>query len=301
MSILREINALRNGGYFRDFEDKEDYYLCTCPFHKDGKEKTPSFSINKKRIKTHKGILEEGYVHCFGCGYKGTFTRFLADVRGVSEFEILKQMRKDLIWEDKRELLLSLNRTEEKKEFEINVLPLDSNGRAYLKNRKLSDEVIERFGIGSDKYSNIVFPLVDKVGEVIAEQKRAIREKKFYNTEGFDKMAYLYGLYQVLTDLESDTVYIVESIIDCLTLWSWGYNSIALMGSKYSDYHITEICKLNKHIVLALDNDDVGKSAMFKLKNVLVKKGRRVDVIRWGNTREKDINDLTKEKFEKLI
>ena len=40
---------------------------------------------------------------------------------------------------------------------------------------------------------------------------------------------------------------------------------------------------------------------MFKLKNVLVKKGRRVDVIRWGNTREKDINDLTKEKFEKLI
>lgn len=303
MRLTQELQKVRAMGYFRDMEDKETYYLVTCPFHGGGNERTPSMSVNKERFKSRDGnYIDEGYIHCFGCGYKGRFTKFLADLQGVSEFDILKQQQKDKIFEDKRNLNLSITRGKTVTEFKFNPLPLTDRGRKYLHGRKLTDEVIERFNIVSNKYGNVVFPLIDKSGNIIGEQARDIDKKFFNNTKDLDKKNFLYGLYQLKGEsyTPGDKLYVTESIIDTLTLWSWGFKAVALMGAKFSEYHLRELIKLPYDIVLSLDNDEVGKKAMSEVSKVFIKYGKKITLLKWGNTIEKDINDLNKEKFLKI-
>ncbi len=49
--------------------DKGDQYEITCPFHED---KRPSCRLNKTT----------GQYHCFSCGRKGTYTRFMWELNG---------------------------------------------------------------------------------------------------------------------------------------------------------------------------------------------------------------------------
>lgn len=303
MRLSLELGKLREQGYFRSFEDKGDYYLVTCPFHSGGNERTPSMGINKNRIKSREGTLEEGYCHCFGCGYKGRFTKLLADIRGVSEFDILKEYKRDLIYDARRELVVNLNRESMRNDFNFNPKPLTDAERSYLRGRKITDEIMSRFEICSDGRGGVVFPLHNKVGEVIGIQSRNVSSKIFYNTKGLDKRRFLYGLYHVKKSgyVPGERIYVVESIIDMLTLWSWGYKAVALMGAEFSDYHYSELIKLPHDIVLALDNDEVGKSAMTEAERVFKKLGRKVYRFRWGNLPEKDINDLTHEKFKTQV
>lgn len=53
----------------KNAQDKGDQYEITCPFHED---KRPSCRLNK----------ETGQYHCFSCGRKGTYTRFLWELNG---------------------------------------------------------------------------------------------------------------------------------------------------------------------------------------------------------------------------
>ena len=50
-----------------------------CPFHK---EKTPSFSVNRK----------DGYFYCFGCGAGGDVIKFIEMYKSVSFSEALKEL-----------------------------------------------------------------------------------------------------------------------------------------------------------------------------------------------------------------
>lgn len=300
MNITEELRKLKDLGYFRDMEDKESYYIVTCPFHGGGREKTPSMGINKERFKSNDGYLVDvGFVHCFGCGYKNRFTKFLADIKGVSEYEILQLQQRDKIYEEKRTLSLNIVRELEDKTIIFNPLPLTLTGRQYLNNRKISDTVIDKFNIVSNKYNNVVFPLYDKDGKVVGEQARDIKRKFFNNTKDLDKKRILYGLYQLRQERYSpgEKLYVTESIIDTLTLWSWGFKAVALMGAKFSKYHIQELIKLPYDIVLALDNDEVGKKAMLEVSKLFSDKGKKINLLKWGNTIEKDINDLSREKF----
>ena len=302
MNVTIQLQKLKQLGYFRSFEEKEEYYFVTCPFHGGGKERTPSLGINKERLKTRKGYVEEGFAHCFGCGYRARFTKFLADIYNVPEFEFIKQEYKQRIYEESRSIKVSLSRQEEKEEVKEVTIPLTDEGRAYLHGRKISDEVIELFDIVSTENGTVVFPLKDKKGKLLGIQRRSIRQKKFFNTENLDKLQYLYGLYQVKnkTCVKDVRIYVTESIIDALTLWSWGYRAVAIMGSKFSEYHLQELSKLPYEIVLALDNDEIGKMASKKIKDMCINRGIRISMLKWGNNIEKDVNELNKENFERI-
>lgn len=52
--------------------DKGSQYEITCPFHED---KRPSCRLNK----------ETGQFHCFSCGRKGTYTKFLWELNGKQQ------------------------------------------------------------------------------------------------------------------------------------------------------------------------------------------------------------------------
>ena len=56
-------NILRDAG-ITSVEDKGEQYEITCPLHED---KRPSMRLSKR----------QGVFHCFSCGAKGTYTKFL--------------------------------------------------------------------------------------------------------------------------------------------------------------------------------------------------------------------------------
>lgn len=116
-----------------------------CPFHH---EKTPSFNVNP---------IKQFY-HCFGCGEHGdVFTflmkqdgltfmdaiRMLADRTGVviQEDTDYNALNRNLLYAIHAELAAFYQRClKQTREAEV--------ARTYLSTRKLTDEVIERFGIG---------------------------------------------------------------------------------------------------------------------------------------------------------
>ena len=161
----------------------------------------------------------------------------------------------------------------------------------YMYKRGLTDEIIEKYDIGYDKYSDMItFPVRDIKGRCLFLAKRSVKGKMFILPSNKNKP--LYGVYEL--DYSKNDVYIAESFFNALTLVKWGYNAIALMGTG-SNYQYELINKLKfRAIHLCLDGDMAGKHGVIKLMKV-IDKGKLVynHIMPDG----KDINDLTKEEF----
>jgi DNA primase len=89
---------------------------------------------------------------------------------------------------------------------------------------------------------------------------------------------------------------VVESIINALTLWSWGIPAVALLGTGTNQqYTILENYPVRKYI-LALDGDDAGRKAVVRFRKKVKSKLIETYIMPEG----KDVNDLTYEDFKKL-
>lgn len=145
-------------GYVK-LQRKGSSYFGLCPFHN---EKSPSFSVSPGKQ----------MYYCFGCGAGGNvftfimeyenFTfmealKFLADRAGVNlpEMEYSKEAKEQA---DFKATLLEVNKTAAA--YFYYQLRRDTGKTAYeyLTGRGLSEETIQRFGLGySDKYSNDLY------------------------------------------------------------------------------------------------------------------------------------------------
>ncbi len=125
--------------------------LGNCPFHN---EKTPSFTVSPA-----KGIYK-----CFGCGASGNSVNFVMDHEQMSYPEALKYLAKKYNIEveerevsdeekkkiDKRESLFLVTQFA-KEQFIKNLHETDegkSIGLGYFKSRGISNEMLEKFGLG---------------------------------------------------------------------------------------------------------------------------------------------------------
>ena len=122
-----------------------------CPFHGGGNERTPSFSINDK----------DGFYHCFGCGESGDMFTFVMKMEHLSfpeavEFlasksgvEIQKEHGKEKKERGESDVLLDLNqRLQGTFHHILTKTEQGQKGMDYLRRRKISDEMIERFALG---------------------------------------------------------------------------------------------------------------------------------------------------------
>jgi len=152
-------------GYVR-LQRKGASYFGLCPFHN---EKSPSFSVSPGKQ----------MYYCFGCGAGGNVFTFLmeyenftfpeavkalADGCGVAlpEIEYSKEARQQA---DLKSQLLEIH----KKAAGYFYYQLRQSGGqaayAYLRSRELSDETIQKFGLGySSKYSNDLYRYLKKEG-----------------------------------------------------------------------------------------------------------------------------------------
>ncbi len=123
-----------------------------CPFHGGGNEKTPSFAINDK----------DGFYHCFACQESGDMFTFVEKMEHLSFLEAVEFLASkagvELVSEKGRaqgrekgetEALLDLNQRLQGTFHHI-LLKTDMGRKAldYLRRRRISDEMIERFSLG---------------------------------------------------------------------------------------------------------------------------------------------------------
>lgn len=295
--ILEDLRAYiysRTGkSILKDIKPSEDNIMVTCPFHKDGNERKPSCGIST----IDKEDKPAGTVHCFTCGYTGGLDNLISKLLNYQDSGA--EGRKWLLdhYETSYNRQLNIPKLERnKKEEEVSYISEEvlKNYRfyhPYMYKRGLTNEIIEKYDIGYDSYSDMItFPVRDIYGNCLFVAKRSVKGKMFVLPSNKNKP--VYGLYEL--NYKNPEIYICESFFNALTLAKWGYNAVAMMGTG-SRYQYDILNNLPFRVFhLCLDGDGAGRLGSQKLMINL-----RKDKLVYEHVmlEDKDVNDLTKEEF----
>ena len=295
LELLRQQLYISHINKLDKLDYKQNNARVTCPIHSGGHERTPSCFI----LLEDKDGVPAGTVKCFGCGYKTNFIRFVADcldinyrkasewILGVSKYSLLESTR--LI--DDIELNTNIKDITGVNQVSLSELRQYDYINKYMYKRKLTDDIIEKFEVGYDpKLDALTFPVyVDGICRFVC--KRYIKYKRFDMPKDIIKP--IYGLDYITNDYD---LYVCESIINALTLWTWGYQAVALFGTGTA-HQIEELKSIKqRNIILCLDGDNAGFIGTKKLLKELTNKIVTYKVMPKG----KDVNNLTKEEFDAL-
>lgn len=323
--ILEKLQSL---GFLRIHKQVGNYMQIYCPFHSDGDERKPSCGVLLNEEYKNGRHYPQGWTHCFTCGYAESLPDMITDLlklksisqTGIdwlvqnipgfvpefeSDFESLIPDSLMSNLNDKYAVRYIQSLTQPKFEF-VSEEELASYRFTipYMYERKLTDEIIEKFDVGYDANwvapgrtkptPCITFPVRDKDGNTLFFCRRSVKGKFFnYPT---DVTKPVYGLYELPKGCKS--VIICESCFNALTCWVYGRPAVALLGTGNS-YQIQQLKELGvQEFILAFDPDEAGQRATAKLKRAL----KSVAIV-WsfvGIPVGKDINNLSKEEFEAL-
>lgn len=298
-------------GLLREINNTGSDLMCTCPFHKGGKENKPSCGVLLREKVDKNRKYEAGTVHCYTCGYTGDLPQFVADFLGLTSpvqgFKWLVS-RYNYSSAEREPLELNLYRGQAEKasymdEAEVErfyqELKKSSTALEYLKRRALPSWIIDAYKLGFDPEDGVVlFPVRDMSGKVAFYKGRSLVGKHFYNAKDIDKTSQIFGLYELLAEGKASPeseIWITESEIDALSLVGQERYAIALMGSHISEAQCRELENTPfRRFVLALDNDEAGRKGAAQIKRLLIPKGFRFTNLRW-DVDLKDINDLIRQ------
>lgn len=273
---------------FRGYRVDGNKLISCSPLRDD---KTPSFVI----------FLDKGNWKDSGSGRAGYFAELLAFLSNQSIDEVYEYLNgEDIVYSTENlELKINLELKNEIKENQKKTRPAALNPSDliesdYLLKRGISEEVQKIFGIKYMK-NTLIIPWRDKKGEVIRYQFRSTTSKKFwYSGVGEDIKSNLFGLSLVIKK-GIKKVYITESAIDSLYLWSLGIPAIATSTASISKNQVNLILNSEiSEIVIAADNDLAGGKFKDQLKEVFKNKKKLYEFEFPPNC--KDINDITREK-----
>ena len=283
-----------------------DHVQVQCPYHGNGQERKPSAGIRR----------EDGLFHCFACNEVHSLQEVISfcfgkheDIAGMWGWKWLLRNFAVVQVEERKDVTLDFYRgnkhidgdsganyiTEEELDEYRYIHP-------YMYKRKLTDDIIELFDVGYDKKTAcITFPIRDKEGHCLFVARRSVHTKWFNYPAGAEKP--VYGLYE-LSELAKmhggkweNEIVICESMIDALTVWSYGKYAVALNGLG-NELQFKQLRKMPcRKYILATDNDDAGQKARARLRKQLTNKIVTEYVLPEG---KKDINELSKDEFDAL-
>ena len=290
---------------FHQFRRNGDNIQTSCPFHKNGQERKPSFGVN--------GEIDK--CHCFSCSWSGTIEEMISELYGyqdegkfgkrwlIKRFNTVEietrpnimdgfNVRKNITFHDGK----NFGNAETDRQIDgtssgITEEELDKYRyiHPYLYERGLTDEIIERFDIGYDKTRDeITFPVADLHGTVRFIASRSVKNKFFRLPKGEDKP--IYQGYRFVTG-RYRTAYITESFLNCLTCWKYDKPAMAMIGTgNKKQYEILNKLPVREYI-LAFDPDEAGRKAADRFrKNV---HGKIIKELVYSDNR--DINELQEE------
>lgn len=293
--ILLKIKSALSNGKLRDIKSGSNYLSVSCPVHKHGLEKHASCVISLSETQDKYAF---GDFHCFTCGITGSFSKFVALCFDISEEEaeeyLINNFSDSAIADTADLPEISFNSIS-KQYIDDSILTKYNYYHPYMYQRQLTKAIIDKFQIGYDREANcITFPVWDEKNNLVAITRRAVYAKKFFLPQDIPKPVYLLNF--ILAENHT-TVYVTESQINALTLWTWGYPAIALFGTG-SAYQYDKLRRSGiRNYILCFDGDEAGDkgtqrfidalqdSALISIKHI---------------PRGKDVNDLSKTEFEQL-
>lgn len=330
MDIIGILEKLQSDGLIRLNKVVGKYYSIYCPFHNNGNERKPSCGVLLEDEIKNGVVYKAGWTHCFTCGYAKTLPEMISDLLkehsisksgidwlkdNVPDFDVTDINNDDRLLS--KDTVVGLNNL-----YAINYIKSFTNIDTtpnyvteeelvsyrytvpYMYERKLNDELIEKFDVGFDanwvapgrKKATpcITFPVRDINGNTLFIVRRSIEGKFFSMPKDIEKP--VYGLYELPKNCKS--VILVESCFNALTCYRYGKPALALLGTG-TPYQINQLKQLGiQEFILGFDPDEAGQKATNRLK-----RGLKQNAIIWefkGIPLNKDINDLTEEEFNNL-
>lgn len=322
--LKKRVDLVEVMSSFIDLKRQGVSYKALCPFHE---EKSPSFIIQKG----------DTHYHCFGCGAHGDAISFLMGHQRHSFVEAVeflaqkfqvplerieteevkgppkKEMRDalDLASRIYHSLLLYSSDGQKAlkylysrgislkfiKEFELGLSLADSILEPLLKEKGISNEVMEGAGLTLRKgnasrdffYDRIMFPIRASNGSIIGFSGRKYKEDTFggkyvntIETPLFKKSRVLFGLnYSRKRIAKEKCALIVEGQIDALRLIHEGLDfAVAGQGTAFGEEHVQELLHLGILVAyLAFDQDLAGMNATAKVGDLFQKQGIEVKIV----------------------
>lgn len=288
---------------FHQFRRNGDNIQTSCPFHKNGQERKPSFGVN--------GEIDK--CHCFSCGWVSTIEEMISELYGyqdegkfgkrwlIKRFNTVEIETRPNIMEGFNERNNRLNDRNINRLDNLNNNSVDNTYisdeeldkyryiHPYMYERGLTDKIIERFDIGYDRErKEITFPVRDIEGRCVFVAGRSTERKFFRLPQGLNKP--LYQGYRFV-DGSYKICYVTESFLNCLTCWKYDKPAIAMLGTgNKKQYEILNKLPVREYI-LAFDPDEAGRKATERFrKNV---HGKIIKELVYPDSR--DINDLQEE------
>lgn len=231
-----------------------------CPFHDDKHKK--SFGID----------LVSGYFKCFSpvCSQHGGISTFVK-LLGVTKPSWLGGTDFGAVY---------------------NQLGLSNVARDYILRRGISQQYLTYLAdaklVKSDNYEDVewvVFPIFNLRGHVVAINK--------VSTQDSDKRvhgSYL-DCYWIDTNFKfENTIYLVEGVINAITLNDLGLNCLSLITAGNT---LSSVIAKDRNLILLLDNDSAGRKAVRRVSRELQDIAKSVKFVEWPNTLAKgfDPND----------
>lgn len=298
--------------YLQKTKDGGKNIQVQCPYHGNGQERRPSAGIRK----------QDGLFHCFACNQSHTLPEVISYVFGHEDMFGewgMKWLAKNFATvriEERKDVEIDMERNNitDKNNLLGNIIhskpntfvteeELDSYRyyHQYWTERGITAEwLIELFDLGYDKKTDcITFPVRDIDGNCLFVARRSVKTKWFNYPKDVEKP--LYGIYELkqkgVYDFYGATVFITESMIDCLRLWQNHRLAIALNGTGSSE-QFEQIRKMPiRKIVLATDSDMAGIKARAKIRVHCTNKLITEVILPDGR---KDIGECTDEEIQNL-
>lgn len=299
----------------RDMKPTHRNIMVTCPFHKNGQEKKPSFGITTVDTKEGKRVYPAGTCHCFTCGFTSELPEFISQLFGHNDggqfgYKWITSRYSSVTVDAREPLKLNMTRNKGNTSGDIDLDSIFVSEEElasyrffhpYMYYRKLTDKVIDYFDIGYDqKTESLTFPVHDLKGIVRFIQRRSVGKKGFLNESVPWKGKTVYGLYHVYKNLSwAKEVIICESPIDALTCWTYRVPAVATMGALPTVDQLNLLIKLpiRKYIV-GVDNpliDSAGREGAIRLSKELGKH-KVIQYLKFPDE-VKDINAMSEEQF----
>lgn len=325
MDVIAILEKLNQHDLVKLNRRMNDWYSITCPFHNNGMERRPSCGVSLVS-QTRNGVTyPEGNFHCFTCGATYSMEDGVNEILknhhiGQTGREWLEQNVPGyspasdfeyLVPDATMKLLASkyavnqIQRLTQPEQTYISEEELASYRYIvpYMYERKLTNEIIEKYDIGYDanwippgrknKVPCITIPVRDRDGHTLFLCRRSIQGKLYNYPQGVQKP--VFGIDMIPEGTTS--LVICESAINALTAISYGYSAVALLGTGDS-YQIQQLKELGvSDYILCYDGDDAGRRGAQRMKKQL----KNVALVWTINMPDgKDLNDCTKEEFDKL-
>ncbi len=179
--------------------------------------------------------------------------------------------------------------------FSIGYAPRSWNSLiTYLDGRGYKAELIRKAGLitaGTKGYHDvfrdrIIFPIFDLRGEVVAFGGRSIDDSgpRYLNspeTQLFNKSRILYGLNLARDSIKKmGYLLLMEGYLDVITAHLYGFsNSVAPLGTAFTEEHGRLIKRFTDEAVLVFDNDQAGVKAAKKAASILFGAGINVRML----------------------